>query len=153
MLVAAPHTFATSLAPRLEHFFNFLQAGQSLNVDLNSAYISVIPKPSKDAGEVENYRPISLLNNDLKLLTKIQANRLASFINNYVHIDQVGFIPGRLGPDQIRRAVDIISVLQLGWSGDPHQEGMLLSIDLEKAFDSVSWSYMFELLGTWGFSE
>lgn len=66
------------------------------------------------------------------LLTKILANRLASFINAYSHKDQVGFIPGRQGPDQVYCAVDLIS-------------------NLQKAFNSVSWPYLFGLLEAWGF--
>lgn len=63
----------------------------------NMANITVIPKPGKDPGDVGNYRPISLINKNLKLLTKILANRLASFFASYVHKDQVGLIPGRQG--------------------------------------------------------
>lgn len=86
--------------------------GDPIGIQLNMAYISAIPKPSKDAGLIGNYRPISLINNDLKILTKVLANRLASFIGLYVHKDQVGFIPGRQGPDQVRRAVDLILAMQ-----------------------------------------
>ena len=62
-------------------------------------------------------------------MTKILANRLSRFIASYVHKDQVGFIPGRQGADQIRRAIDIVSLLQSQWDGGPRQEGFLLSID------------------------
>ncbi|XP_077327769.1 vomeronasal type-2 receptor 1-like [Lithobates pipiens] len=54
----------------------------------NLAYISVIPKPGKDQSLVSNCRPISLINNDLKIMTKILSNRLGSFIGSYVHKDQ-----------------------------------------------------------------
>lgn len=69
----------------------------------------------------------------------------------YVHQDQAGFIPGRQGPDQIRRAIDIISLLNSQWDSGPHQEGFLLSIDLQKAFDTVTWPYLFNVLERWGF--
>lgn len=79
------------------------------------------------------------------------ANRILSFIDQYINRDQVGFIPGRQGPDQIRRAVDLISIMQSGWTGDHGQKGMLLSLDLQKAFDYVSWPYMFTVMKRWGF--
>lgn len=104
-------TFAETLAPRLAKFFNSKHKGDPVDPHLNAAFISVIPKP-------ETYRAISLINNDLKILTKILANRVESFINRYIHKDQKGFIPGRQGPDQVRRAIGIISILQSGWDRD-----------------------------------
>lgn len=111
----------------------------------------MIPKPGKDSSEIGNNRPISLINNNLKLLTKILANCLTSFIASYIHKDQVGFIPGQKGPDQIRRGIDVVSLFQSGWDGGHPQEGFLLSIDLQKAFDMISWPYMFSVLDVWGF--
>lgn len=87
-------TFVESLALHLARFFNTITKGEPLDRHLISAFISVIPKPNKDQGEVGNYRPISLINNDMKILTKILANRMASFISLYIHKDQVGFILG-----------------------------------------------------------
>lgn len=79
------------------------------------------------------------------------ANRVASFIPSYIHKDKVGFIPGRQGTDQIRRTIDIISLLQSHWDGSPPQKGFLLSIDLHKAFDSIDWTYLSDILWKWGF--
>lgn len=106
-------------------------------------------KPGKDASDVSNYRPISLINKDLKIMIKSHAVRLSSFIAMYIHKDQV--IPGRQGPDQTRRAIDLISLLHYRWDKGAPQDGFLLSIDLQKAFDSVSWSYLFEILERWDF--
>lgn len=77
--------FGPSLAPHLTRVFNALREGTPLSADLNSAYISVISKPGKDTGKVGNYHPISLINNDIKIMTKILANRVTSFIPSYIH--------------------------------------------------------------------
>lgn len=130
--------FTQLLAPHLTCFFNSKNKGDPFDRHLNSAFISVLPKLTKDQGEVANYRPISLINNDMKILTKILANRMASFIGLYVHKYQVVFIPGREGPDQISRAINILSLLQTGLDQGTRQEGLLLSIDLQKAFNSAS---------------
>lgn len=52
-------------------------------------------------------------------MTKILVMRLSIFIGKYIHKDQVGFISGRQGPDQIRKAIDVISILNSRWDGGP----------------------------------
>lgn len=130
---------------------SLLGGGSTLNSEANLAYVSVILKLGKEHSDVGNYTPMSLINNNLKILTKIMANRLLTFIGGYVHKDQVGFIPVRQGLDHIRRAVYIISLLWTEWDGGFSQEGYLLSADLQKALDAVGWSYLFEVLSRWGF--
>ena len=57
------------------------------------ATIILIPKPDKDNTK-ENYRPVSLMNIDVKVLSRILANRIQQHIKKLIHHDQVGFIPG-----------------------------------------------------------
>lgn len=86
------------LTPHLCSFFNELRKDSPLAMQENAAFIHVIPKPGKDHGVCANYRPISLINVDLKLMTKILATRIKKIISNYIHPDQVGFIPKWTGP-------------------------------------------------------
>ena len=62
----------------------------------NSFYEATItpkPKPDKDNTKTENYRPVSLMNIDVKILNKILANRIQKHVKKMVHHDH-GFLPG-----------------------------------------------------------
>lgn len=85
-------TFAPTVAPQLVKFFNAKTKGDPIDAQLNSAFIVVIPKLDKNPEEVSNYRPISLINCDLKILTKLLANRFSSLINNYIHKEKTRLV-------------------------------------------------------------
>lgn len=109
------------------------------------AYMVLLLKPGKDPLDCASYRPIALLNMDLKISTKVLANRLVGVISSLVNIDQTGFMPGKSTDTNLR----LFTHLQL--LGPDAGTRIVVSIDIEKAFDSVDWGYMLRVLEVMGF--
>lgn len=85
-------SFTEVVAPKRTALFSDLSSLDTLPESVEEAVIVLIPKPSKN---YVSYRPISLLNFDAKILAKVLVNRLSTVIEDLIHVDQTGFMPGK----------------------------------------------------------
>ncbi len=119
-----------------------------LPLDQRLSTITLLPKSGKDLEKIENWRPITLTNCDLKIFTKCISNRVSKVLDKLIHPTQTAYIPGRVVHDNLRM-FDFYN----NYCKEKNIDAVLISLDAKKAFDSVSHKYMHKVLASYGFSD
>ena len=88
--------------------FNYAFHSGALSISQKRGIISFIPKKDKDTSLLENLRPISLLNVDYNILTKVIAKRLEKLLPKIINPDQTGYVKGRYIGENVRLIQDIM---------------------------------------------
>ena len=127
--------------------FNESIVHKSLSLSQRRAILTLLPKGTDcDLNDLGFWRPLSLTCTDYKLYSKILALRLQTVIKKIIHVNQVGYIPGRSISDHIRVIDDIINFSDIN-----NVPGILTSLDFKKAFDTVSKSSIIATMKKFGF--
>nr|GEX27414.1 RNA-directed DNA polymerase, eukaryota [Tanacetum cinerariifolium] len=111
----------------------------------NASFIALIPKVT-DAKFVTEFGPISLIGSVYKVITKILANRLAVVISDLVSDTQSAFVANR----QILDRPFVLNEL-LSWCKRKKKQALIFKVDFAKAYDSVYWDYLLDVLQAFGF--
>ena len=117
-----------------------------MSITQKQGIIICLPKGDKPRQYLKNWRPITLLNIIYKLAAGAIASRFKKVLPKLIHTDQTGFIPGRCISENTRLIYDV-----LDYTEKHNIAGLLLLIDFEKAFDSVSWRFIHETLSYFKF--
>ncbi|KAM7517189.1 hypothetical protein LguiA_006772 [Lonicera macranthoides] len=113
---------------------------------LNSNLVILLPKV-KGACSVAQFRPIALSNFLFKIITKIISNRVSTIIAKLILPNQCGFIKGRNISSCITAVSECVNMLNKRSYGG----NMCMVIDFIKAFDTIEWPFLFQVLGAFGF--
>ena len=121
---------------------------KELPITVRLGIIALIPKDDKDKKFISNWRPLTLLETLYKILSSTLAARLKPVLDNLLGHEQKAYVPGRFIAECTRNTYDIFDHAK-----NNNLPGMILLVDFEKAFDSVSFEFILTSLDIFGFGE
>ena len=110
--------------------------------------ITCIPKQGKLRNDLKNWRPLTLLNCIYKFFSSMVACRLKTTLPGIINEDQTGFISGRFIGENTRMVYDTID-----HCNTYNKQGLLLILDFSKAFDTIEWPFISQVLTLFNFGE
>ena len=131
--------------PFLECINESFEKGEMSNTQ-KQAVITLIEKKGKDRCFIENWRPISLLNVDAKIMSKVIATRIKNVLPNIIHHNQSGYVKDRYIGETVRSIYDIMD-----FTDRENISGLLIFIDFQKALDTLEWDFLFKCLECFNF--
>jgi len=114
---------------------------------INSTFLTLIPK-SNSSEEAQGFRPIALCNVIYKIIATLIAKRLKPLIPSIISPEKTGFVEGRQILDGLVVTQEMIHSLNQN-----KQRGMMIKLDLSKAYDRLSWRYLCAVLEAYGFEK
>ena len=141
-------TFWPELNKWMLKLFNKYREENKINESQWGGITTCIPKRDKCRNEIENWRPITLMNSTYKSYSAIFADRIKLTLNKLIHPNQKGFIKDRFIGENIRQTYDMINYCKLN-----KIKGLIALIDFEKAFDSINWDFISKTLKTFDFGK
>ena len=125
----------------LERLYEDFITNNKINKKFKETLIFLIHKNGSKL-DLDNYRPISLINCDLKIISLVINQRLKLKISSLIKSNQIGFIPRKRITNNINIVKNILKFNSLNLIN----EGYIFFIDFRKAYDSISWDFMIKSL-------
>ena len=138
-------TFWEDIKDVFLNVFRTAKLKNELSTSQRQAVIKLIEKKDKDKRFIKNWRPISLLNVDYKIISKALASRLKKIIPNLISSQQTAYVENRFIGESGRLIADITEITDI-----LNKEGFLVTTDIEKAFDSLDHTFVISLLKKFG---
>jgi len=113
----------------------------------NASFIALIPKQEK-SNTVDGFRPIALCNVVYKIISKVITNRLKPLLLALISEEKMGYVEGRQILNNIIQSHEVVHSLKRN-----KQAGMIIQLDLTKAYDKRSWSHIRVVLRAYGFNQ
>ena len=140
-------SFSKELIGFIMNYIQFTEQIGILSENQRIGVITLLPKGQKDKKTLKNWRPITLLSTLYKIISGVIGNRFKKFLPQVIDLGQKGFVDGRYMGEVTRLLYDTIHDAY----STKGKKGIIMSIDFEKAFDSVSFTFIEKVIETAGF--